>query len=329
VRAYLAVLMVVAVLMAATAYYLLSSSPPRTNLTLVIPPFTAEYMATYALETGIVSSSNLTITVQHTLQFNEILMDLQADIGFMSTEAFAKAYEMERPLKILGTAVVQGNEEGNALLFVRLDSEITDPSELKGRRIGVPTPRGLKSSNLILLDVLERRFNLSLSLESDLIIDKPLPQLPALLDAGEVDAVLVIGDVAAQMSLSPDKYRLICDVSEEFRRLYGEYPVVAVLVVKADLLEENPDLVREALRLLNESLSYSLIHRDEALEWALTQREGVELEAAQKSLEQYCIRYGLTEDDKMVIGKLFELAYSRGLISVLPDPLEVFVSLEP
>lgn len=324
------------IIVLALAFFLallpLTSPPPlsgRIKLTVVMPPFPDDYIATYALETGLLHSEELVLEFYHSLSFNEYLMALRADLGLMSTEAFAKAYEFKKPLRIVSTAIIQGNEKGNALLFVRRDSEVASPIELREKRIGLAAPRGLKSSNLIFLDVLEKRFNFSLSLDSNLIIDKPLPQLPDLLDRGEVDAVLVFGDVAARMDLERRKYRLICDVSQEFKKLYGHYPIVAVMVARTNLVEQYPSLVREALRLLNESLHYGLAHVDEALEW-LSQRQAVDVDIAvvKECLRQYVKRYGLSEDDRRGVMKLFELAHSKGLISVLPNPEEAFASLE-
>lgn len=289
-------------------------------------------MATYGIEEGVIKSSTLTLRIHHPLEFNNWMLGLKADLGFMSTEAYAKAYEAGLPLKIVSVAVIQGNERGNALLFVRASSDIESPSQLAGRKIGLPSPRGLKSSNLILMEILKRNFNLTLSLDSPLIVDKPVPQLPALLDSGEVDAVLAIGDVAARMYLEPQRYRLIYDVSWAFKEIYGKYPIVAVVVVREDLLRSDPEAVAEALRLLNESLLYGQQHLDEALRWALKRRGEAEspqaLEVAFECFRQYEVRYGLSEVDKEIIMEVFRLAYVNGLISKIPDPNQVFVDLE-
>ena len=318
--------LVVLVAVATLAIVFVASSQFRGihELKIIVPPFVAEYVATYALENGLVEAQLPPFKVEHTLQFNEAMLSLQGDVGFMSTEAFAKAYEAGKPLRILCTAVIQGNEVGNALVFVKSSSPIQHPSQLAEAKLGIPSPRGLKSTNLIFLEVMEKRFNVTVDLSSPLLIDKPLPQLPTLLDAGEVDAVLVFGDVAAQMALQPEKYRLLCDVSSEFRDLYGEYPVVAVLVAKSELLEERPEIVRGVVEALNASLSYGLSHLDEALPWALEARGGMAAEVALEALRQYQVRFTLTQLDREVILRILELAYERGLVSVPPDPREVF-----
>jgi len=307
------------------------ASTPREaeGLRVIVPPFIAEYVATYALENGLIEARLSSFKVEHTLQFNEAMLSLQGDVGFMSTEAFAKAYETGKPLRILCTAVVQGNEVGNALVFVKSSSPIQHPSQLAEVRLGIPAPRGLKSTNLIFLEVMEKRFNVTIDLSSPLLIDKPLPQLPALLDAGEVDAVLVFGDVAAQMALQPERYRLLCDVSSEFKELYGEYPIVAVLVARSELLEERPKVVREVVEALNASLSYGLSHLEEALHWALEARGGMAAEVALEALRQYRVKFTLTQLDREVILRVLELAYEKGLVNVPPDPGEVFAWLSP
>lgn len=332
-RPLLVAVLVAALCVAAIGLWL-ATTTSRERVTVVVPPFIAEYVATYGVETGAVREPGVELAIQHCLEFNHLMMGLKADMGFMSTEALAVAIDRGVPLKAVSTAVIQGAEMGNALIFVRSDSDIESPSQLVGRRMGVPWPKKLKSSNMIMVEVLERVYNVTIDLDSPLIIEKPVPQLPALLDRGEVDAVLVIGDVAAWMTLHPERYRLICDVSSKFKELYGEYPVVAVLAVKEDLLARRPELVLKALRLLNRSLHYGFSPQrlDEALKWALERRGevgGESMDVARECLRQYRVCYSASARYRELVMEVIRMAYEHGAISRLPSMDEVFAELRP
>jgi len=172
---------------------------------------------------------------------------------------------------------------------------------------------------------MEKLYNVPIDLSSPLVVDKPVPQLPGLLERGEVDAVLVYGDASARMNLQRDKYRLLLDVSSGFKELYGEYPIVVVLVVKASLLEEDPEAVRKVVEALNASSSYGMAHLNEALKWA-AEAGGIDPKVALETLRQCQVRFTLTDLDRDVILRMLNLSYEKGLVNVPPSP-KVFACL--
>jgi ABC-type nitrate/sulfonate/bicarbonate transport system substrate-binding protein len=325
----LAVLIFCLLVIVAIAALVMPRKEVEPELSIVAPPFATTRIATYALENHLVDVSGLPpLKLEYTYDFNEMMLALKGDLGLMSTEAFAKACEQGVPLKIVAAGLIAGNEIGNYLIFTRNSSTFKGPSELAGAKIGIPSPRGLKTCNLVFLEVMEKKFNLTLDISSPLIIDKPLPQLPSLLDAGQFDAALVIGDQAAQLMLQPSKYQLLYDVSSGFKELYGEYPIATVVVVKSTLLESKPTVVKRVLKALNTSWSYGLSHLGDAVSWAVKAGAARSEDETLELLRQSKYRFTLSDPDREGILKVLDLAYEKGLIKVRPDPARIFASLE-
>jgi ABC-type nitrate/sulfonate/bicarbonate transport system substrate-binding protein len=315
-------------ILAAVAAFILTQRKVEPELVVVMAPFTSHRVATYALENRLIDVSSLPpLKVETTYEFNEAMLALRGDVGEMSTEAFAVAYERDTPLRIISAWVITGNEIGNYLVFTKKNSTINKASDLAKAKIGIPSPRGLKTCNLVFLEVMKRKFNVTLDISSPSIIDKPLPQLPSLLDGGQVDAILTIGDVSAQLMLQPDKYQLLYDVSSGFKELYGEYPIASVVVAKSALLESKPEAVKGVLKALRSSYDYGLSHRDDAVRWAV-EKTGAKAEAALELLKQCKYSFTLSDREKEAILRILNLAYEEGLIKVRPDPTRIFASLE-
>ncbi|MCX8205107.1 MAG: ABC transporter substrate-binding protein [Candidatus Nezhaarchaeota archaeon] len=313
----------IALALLAAALALTYSTPPaKARVRVVFAPFVA-HLVSYAYLKGYVQGpEGVELEVVSSLQFNELLMAGGAEMGEMSTAAFAIAKERGLPLKIVAAAVVQGRDMGNALVFVRQGSDIRTPADLRGRRVAVP---GLKTTTTaIFLSLLEKEYGVR---PEDLnCVDTPLPQVPERLSRGDVDASLAFEAVAAHMYLSSDKYSLLWDVSRAFKERYGDYPVVSVVVVNEGLLRARAGSVEAAIDTLRRSLAWGMAHLDEVAEaWA--KEHGGTLEQFTTCLSQFRVELYLSEGHVESIATVFTLLKEQGVIKHPPTREEAFAEL--
>jgi ABC-type nitrate/sulfonate/bicarbonate transport system substrate-binding protein len=303
-----------------------ASEPP---VQMVMGPFSAHYIVTYALENDLLKPHcDIETKIEYSLNFNEHMMTGSGDMGEMSTAAFAIAYEKDIPLKATHIFVMhQGMEraDGVAMVFARKESDIEKPEDLVGKKVGVP---GLKTTTAtIFLEMLRREYGVE---EDELkLIDKPLTTLPGLLEKGDIDVALMFGEVSVK-SFYSDKYKLVWNVDETFKQEYGVYPPASLLVARSDFLEKHEDRARKVVATLRQSKSYGETeeHMDEILRW-YADKFGGELDIYKKAYcYHYCIPISpITDENKGAVMAVFEFVKARGLITKVPEPEEVFASI--
>jgi ABC-type nitrate/sulfonate/bicarbonate transport system substrate-binding protein len=287
-------------------------------------PYFSHYVLTYALDNELVKPET-EIEIECTPNFNEHMMAAGGDMGEMSTAAFAIAYEKGIPLKATNVFVVHhGLEkgEGVAMVFTSKNSSITTPGDLVGKRVGVP---GLKTTTTtIFLEMLKKEYGIG---EDELeLIAKAPPTLPTLLDKGDIDAALMLGDVSVKTYYS-DKYKVVWNVDEAFKRNYGEYPPASLLVVSSDFLENHRDRTELTVDALRQSKSYGEAHIDEICNWYANKFGGDAEYYKNAYYNHYSIYLSpITDENKMAVMAVFEFTKARGLITEVP-PEEAFATI--
>ncbi|RCV63229.1 ABC-type nitrate/sulfonate/bicarbonate transport system, substrate-binding protein [Methanophagales archaeon] len=288
-------------------------------------PFFAHYILCYPLENEFVNPP-IEMEIEKTLNFNEHLMAGGGDMGEMSTAAFAIAYDKGIPLKIARIYVSHhGLERGDgvARVFARNDSGINGPEDLVGKKVGVP---GLKTTTTtIFLAMLRRNYGIE---EDELeLINKAAPMLPTLLDKGDIDASLMLGDVSVKSYYS-NKYQEVWNVDEAFKQEYGDYPPASLLVVNADFVEKHKDRAEDTIDALIESKTYGEAHIDDICKWYADKFGG----NAEYYKTAYYNHYAIfltpiTEENRNAVMTIFEFTKDRGIITEVPDPANAFVSI--
>jgi ABC-type nitrate/sulfonate/bicarbonate transport system substrate-binding protein len=305
--------------------YLVESNYKIPSVRIVMGPFFAHYILAYPLENEFVNPP-IEMEIEKTLNFNEHMMAGGGDMGEMSTAAFAIAYDKGIPLKIVRIyASHHGLEsgEGVARVFTRNDSGIHTPEDLVGKKVGVP---GLKTTTTtIFLEMLKRNYGIE---EDELeLINKASPMLPTLLDKGDIDASLMLGDVSVKTYYS-NKYKEVWNLDEAFKQEYGDYPPASLLVANSDFFEKHKDLVEDAIDALMQSKSYGEAHIDEISDWYANKYGG----DADYYKKAYCNHYSITlspitDENRKAVMTIFEFTKDRGIITEVPDPENAFVSI--
>lgn len=319
-------LIVVCLVIIGTSFALLMQQPESQGpVRVVMGPFFAHYILCYPLDHEFVKPT-IGVEIEKTLNFNEHLMAGGGDMGEMSTAAFAIAYDKGIPLKTVRIFVSHhGLEsgEGVARVFARNESDIHMPEDLVGKKVGVP---GLKTTTTtIFLEMLKRKYGIE---EEELeLIDKTPPMLPTLLDKGDIDAALMLGDVSVKTYYS-NKYRDVWNVDEAFKQEYGEYPPASLLVVNAEFFEKHKDRAEDAIDTLIQSKSYGEAHIEEICEWYAKKFGG----DAEYYKNAYYNHYAIfltpiTDENREAVMTIFEFTKDRGIITEVPDPANAFVSI--
>ncbi|NOR78640.1 MAG: hypothetical protein GQ523_09525 [Methanophagales archaeon] len=319
-------LIVVCLVIIGTSFALLMQQPESQRpVRVVMGPFFAHYILCYPLEHEFVKPT-IGVEIEKTLNFNEHLMAGGGDMGEMSTAAFAIAYDKGIPLKAVRIFVSHhGLEsgEGVARVFARNESDIHMPEDLVGKKVGVP---GLKTTTTtIFLGMLKREYGIE---EEELeLIAKAPPMLPTLLDKGDIDAALMLGDVSVKTYYS-NKYKDVWNVDEAFKQEYGEYPPASLLVVNAEFLEKHKDRAEDAIDTLVQSKSYGEAHIEEICEW-YAKKFGGDAEYYKKAYYNHYAIFltPITDENREAVMTIFEFTKDRGIITEVPDPANAFVSI--
>lgn len=149
------------------------------------------------------------------------------------------------------------------------------------------------------------------------VLEMPFDQILNAVSEGKADAGLIIHE--GQLTYGETGLTKIVDLGEWWCEQTGLPLPLGGNVVRKDL---GPELMRRATSVFKESILYSLSHRAEALDYALTFARDMGRDLADKFVGMYVneltVDYG--EQGRKAVRKLFAMAYERGIFST---PVEV------
>ncbi len=226
-----------------------------------------DYPVTAALKRGAVASSHVTldfadVKVPNTA-FKRVVRDMEFDVAELAIVTFLMAKSEGVPLMLL-PAVVVGRYQHPFLVHDASRAVLT-PANLTGRRIGirswtVTTVAWLRSilADDYGVDLSEIKWVTFEDAHVTGFADPPGVErapagadMAAMLRAGDLDAA-VLGNVPDDPNIRP----VIADPAAAARgwtAKYGAIQINHLVAVRADLCEQQPDVVREVYRLLAES----------------------------------------------------------------------------
>ena len=226
------------------------------------------YPHTAALRSGAVASTRLRLDFADVSPINRafapMVRDGRYDVSEMAIATFLQAKAHGKPLVLLPVTLAARFQE--PALLCRVDSAITGPADLAGRRVGVRAYS--QTTGMWLRGILAEDHGV----RSDAVCwvtfegahvaecrDPPWAvrapagaDMLAMLRAGELDAVIVGNDVPDDPGLRtvfPDP----AAAGEAFRRRHDFVPVNHLLTVRRDLAGRRPDLVGELVRMFRDA----------------------------------------------------------------------------
>ncbi len=200
-------------------------------------------------------------------------------------------------------------------------SKALRPKQLLKVRMGIP---GKMTTAFLLLKLYEHQ--LAGEGKSGICYSQlPFDQINDQIIGGKIDAGLIIHE--GQLSFGEKGLHKIVDLGEWWQKEVQLPLPLGGIAVRRDL---DPELQRTIARLIQESVRYSLEHKDEALQHALPFARGLDAERAAKFIGMYvnemtvdCGRKGFK-----AIKTLFEKGYRMGILSREVDLEDSYLDLK-
>lgn len=247
------------------------------------------------------------------VKINQVLKDIQT----LNQEAIAGTYQVSAisfaayPLVARRYALMPcGASIGYKYGPIVVARQAIDLTQLKAVRIAIP---GELTTAYLVLQLYEKGLN---------VVAVPFDRIIETVKNGQADAGLIIHE--GQLTYSQAGLVKILDLGQWWFEQTGLPLPLGGNVIRKDL---GTDLIRQTTRLLKESILYSLSHRQEALDYALTFARDMERSLADKFVGMYVndftVDYG--ESGRKSVSTLFDMAYRKGLLT---EPVAVeFVDL--
>jgi NitT/TauT family transport system substrate-binding protein len=228
----------------------------------------------------------------------------------------AKARGLE--LRVLSTALQQSAAGEGAGIWVKRDSPIKNPKELKGKTLGSYALRSTGYTQVRL--ALIHKYGLNAALEGGDLkqVEIQAPNLPGALAAGQIDAATLIHSQAFRAQKSGE-FRAIAETGRDNIETFGMRFISALNVSYPERLAQRPDAFKEFDRLFRDSVKYALAHRDEVF-GAVGKQNNLPPEFFNWWFEKSSDVPGtFTEEHAKIIMKFYELSKEIGMIKDYPD----------
>jgi len=244
-------------------------------------------------------------------QFKSVVRELKYDFAELAIATYLQGHEYGKPYMLL-PATIMGRGQHHTIFYNAGRGPLT-PADLNGKRLGVRAYT--VTTGMWVRGILAGDYGVDLQSITWVTFEEPhvaefrdprnVERAPAgkelkqmLLD-GEIDAA-ILGDVAEQGPLKhlfPDH----AAEAQRWARVHGGVPINHMAVIRSEIAESRPDVVREVYRLLNESRAAAALpaDADDPLRFGVS--------ATRQSLEQ-AIAY----------------SHQQGLISRRPTADELF-----
>ncbi len=243
-------------------------------------------------------------------RFDHVLSDIQT----LNQKAMEGVYEVSAisfhafPQVASRYALLpSGSSMGDRYGPMVIAREPYDPSVLRQKKVAVP---GLLTTAFLALRLYEPNID---------YVVMPFNEILPAVAAGKVDLGLIIHE--GQLTYQQSGLHKIVDLGEWWFEKTGGLPLpLGGNVVRKDLGDEN---CRKISDILKRAIQYSLDHRPEALEYALSFARGMDPKTADRFVGMYVndltVDYG--ERGRAALRRLFEEATAKRLIPEMP-PLE-------
>ena len=242
----------------------------------------------------------------------------QYDIIMTAVIAVPPAQARGLELRVLSTALQQSAAGEGAGVWVKSDSPIKDPKELKGKTLGSYALRSTGYTQVRL--ALIKKYGLNAALEGGDVkqVEIQAPNLPGALAAGQIDAATLIHSQAFR-ALKSGEFRAIAETGRDNIEAFGMRFISALNVSYPEKLGQRPDAFKEFNRMFVESVKYALAHKDEVF-GAVGQKTNLPPEFFDWWFAKSSDVPGtFTEDHAKIIMKFYELSKDIGMIQGFPD----------
>jgi NitT/TauT family transport system substrate-binding protein len=275
---------------------------------------------TWAMTNGKVASDHITVEARGLAipQLIQATAAKQYDVIMTAVIAIPPAAARGLELKVLSTALQQSAGGEGAGIWVKRDSGVKDPKQLKGKSLGSYALRSTGYTQLRL--ALIHKYGLNAALEGGDVkqVEIQAPNLPAALAADQIDAATLIHSQAFR-ALKSGEFVAIAETGRDNMEAFGMRFISALNVSYPERLAQRPDAFREFNRVSRESVKYALAHRDEVF-GAVGKQNNLPPEFFDWWFEKSSDVPGTFDDEHArIINKFYALSKEIGMIQSYPD----------
>jgi len=308
-------------LMAAPALMILArpgSAKEKVSYAYLLDP--AYDAVTWAMTNGKVTSDLVEVEARGLAipQLIQATSAKQYDVIMTAVIAVPPAAARGLELKVLSTALQQSAAGEGAGIWVKSDSPIKNPKELKDKSLGSYALRSTGYTQVRL--ALIHKYKLNAALEGGDIkqLEIQAPNLPGALAAGQIDAATLIHSQAFR-ALKSGEFRAIAETGRDNIEAFGMRFISALNVSYPERLAQRPDAFKEFNRMFRDSVKYALAHRDEVF-GAIGKQTNLPPEFFNWWFEKSSDVPGtFTDDHAKIINRFYELSKEIGMIQSYPD----------
>jgi 1,4-dihydroxy-6-naphthoate synthase len=236
------------------------------------------------------------------LKINQVLKDIQSlnqdainGKYEVSAISFAAYPQVAHRYALMPCGASMGYKYGPMIVA----KKPVDKNSLSSLKIAIP---GKLTTAYLVLRLFEQNLD---------VVEMPFDRIIEAVAGGEVDAGLIIHE--GQLTYADAGLTKILDLGDWWYELTQLPLPLGGNVIRKDL---GTEMMQETTRLLKDSIVYSLNHRPEALEYALTFARDMATPLADKFIGMYVndltVDYG--QAGRQALVTLFEMAYKKGLL---------------
>ncbi|MFI1957966.1 ABC transporter substrate-binding protein [Streptomyces althioticus] len=229
----------------------------------------------------------------------------QFQFGFSNTTSLMVAQSRDVPVRAVANGVASTGKAGADFggVVVKGDSPVKSAKDLAGKKVAVNTLKNIGDTS-----VRESVRKAGGDPRSVRFVELPFDQMPAALDAGQVDAAWVV-----EPSLSVAKEQGARVVASNFVDVSPDL-TIALYFTSDKLAQQDPELVKKFAEATRESLAYAAGHPDEVREILATYTK-----IPEKTLQALTLPRWPEAPDRASLERLGELGQRDGLFDEAPD----------
>ncbi|MCX4480193.1 ABC transporter substrate-binding protein [Streptomyces cellulosae] len=229
----------------------------------------------------------------------------QFQFGFSNTTSLMVARSRNVPVRAVANGVASTGKAGADFggVVVKGDSPVKSPKDLAGKKVAVNTLKNIGDTSV--RESVRKAGGDPRSVE---FVELPFDQMPAALDAGQVDAAWVV-----EPSLSVAREQGARVVASNFVDVSPDL-TIALYFTSDKLAQQDPDLVKKFAEATRESLAYAAGHPDEVRDILATYTK-----IPEKTVQALTLPRWPEEPDRASLERLGELGRQDGLFDEAPD----------
>ena len=275
---------------------------------------------TWAMTNGKIPSDLITVEARGLLipQLIQATSARQYDVIQTAVIGIPPAVARGLDLRVMGTAQQASRGGEGAGLYVKKDSPIRSPRDLKGKTLGT---FGLRSTGHTLIRIaLTNKYKLDVPLEGGDVrqVEIQAPNLPAALSTGQIDAAALI-NTQAYRGVKSGEFRSIAETAKDNTEMFGMRFISSVNVAYQEGIVKRPAAYREFNRMFRESARYAMTNRKEVFA-AVGAKTNLEPAFFDWWFDQaWDVPGAFTEEHARAVMRFYELSRDIGALKAFPD----------